>query len=79
MTHNPQGQPTALIVDKDNKVQLRVLVADRAIGTNWLVTKGLVEGDRVIVAGVQMVKPGMVVVPQEQTAAPAADQSAAAN
>jgi membrane fusion protein (multidrug efflux system) len=79
VTHNPQGQPTALIVDKDNKVQLRVLVADRAIGTNWLVTKGLVEGDRVIVAGVQMVKPGMVVVPQEQTAAPAADQSAAAN
>jgi membrane fusion protein (multidrug efflux system) len=79
VTHNPQGQPTALIVDKDNKVQLRVLVADRAIGTNWLVTKGLVEGDRVIVAGVQMVKPGMVVVPQEQMAAPAADQSAAAN
>jgi membrane fusion protein (multidrug efflux system) len=64
VSHNQQGQPTALIVDKDNKVEPRILVADRAIGTNWLVTKGIAEGDRVIVEGVQKVRPGMVVVPQ---------------
>ena len=33
VTHDAKGQPTALIVDKDNKVESRILVADRAIGT----------------------------------------------
>jgi membrane fusion protein (multidrug efflux system) len=84
VTHDQQGDPTAFVVDKDNKVEVRVLVADRAIGANWLVTKGIADGDRVIVEGTQKVKPGMVVSPQElppEGAAPAggapADPSAA--
>ena len=71
VTHDEKGQPTALVVEKDNKVVLRVLVADRAIGTDWLVTKGIVDGDRVITEGVQKVKPGMVVAPEEAPAAEA--------
>jgi membrane fusion protein (multidrug efflux system) len=66
VTHDPQGRPTALIVDKDNKVENRILVADRAIGTNWLVTKGIADGDRVIVEGVLKVAPGMVVTPEAE-------------
>jgi membrane fusion protein (multidrug efflux system) len=65
VTHDPQGRPVALVVGKDDKVESRILVADRAIGTNWLVTKGIAEGDRVIVEGVLKVAPGMVVTPQE--------------
>jgi membrane fusion protein (multidrug efflux system) len=65
VTHNQRGQPTALVVGKDNKVELRILTADRAIGTNWLVTAGIAEGDRVIVDGVQKVRPGEIVKPQE--------------
>jgi membrane fusion protein (multidrug efflux system) len=66
VTHDPQGRPTALIVDKDNKVENRILVADRAIGSSWLVTKGIADGDRVIVEGVLKVAPGMVVTPEEE-------------
>ena len=77
VTHDEKGQPTALVVEKDNKVVLRVLVADRAIGTNWLVTKGIVDGDRVITEGVQKVKPGMVVAPEEAPAAEAGAITAA--
>jgi membrane fusion protein (multidrug efflux system) len=66
VTHDPQGRPTALIVDKDNKVENRILVADRAIGSSWLVTKGIADGDRVIVEGVLKVAPGMVVTPEAE-------------
>jgi membrane fusion protein, multidrug efflux system len=65
VTHNQKGQPTALIVDPDSKVQLRVLKTDRAIGTDWLVSDGLKDGDRLIVSGVQKARPGMPVTVNE--------------
>ncbi|HWG77767.1 MAG TPA: efflux RND transporter periplasmic adaptor subunit [Steroidobacteraceae bacterium] len=58
VTHDASGNATALIVDNDNQVKLVTVDADRAIGNDWLVTKGLNLGDRVIVSGVQFVKPG---------------------
>jgi membrane fusion protein (multidrug efflux system) len=67
ITHNQRGEPTALIVDPDNKVELRVLKTDRAIGDKWLVTDGLKAGDRVIVEGTQKAKPGSVVHPVENS------------
>ncbi len=65
ITHNQRGEPTALVVGADGKVQSRVLTTDRAIGDAWLVTKGLGEGDKLIVKGVQMVQPGMDVTANE--------------
>ena len=65
ITHDPQGEPTALIVDADNKVELRVIKTSRAIGDKWLVVDGLHAGDRVIVEGLQKAQPGAVVHPQE--------------
>lgn len=65
VTHNQRGEPTALVVNRDNKVELRSLVAERAIGDKWLVTQGLKAGDRVIVEGLQFAKPGAVVQPEE--------------
>ena len=65
VTHNPKGEPTALIVDGDGKVQLRRLKTDRAIGGDWLVTDGLKDGDRLIVSGVQKARPGMPVTVNE--------------
>ena len=59
------------MVGADDKVELRPLVADRAIGDKWLVSDGLKAGDRVIVEGVQFAKPGATVKPEElQSAAP---------
>ena len=61
VSRNPQGNPTVLIVDAQSKVQQRLLTTDRALKDMWLVSSGLVKGDRVIVEGVQKVRPGMSV------------------
>jgi membrane fusion protein (multidrug efflux system) len=58
VSRDHRGDPYSLIVDDENKVQLRRLVLDRAIGDDWLVVSGLVPGDRVIVEGLQRLQPG---------------------
>jgi membrane fusion protein (multidrug efflux system) len=64
---DPKGAPNTLIVDAEGKVQQRILILDRAIGDAWLALSGLAPGDRVIVEGMQKVKPGasVKVVPFE--------------
>ncbi len=71
-------------MDAEGKVQQRMLTLDRPIGDKWLVSAGLAPGDRVIVEGVQKVRPGASVkaVPfdagksaEGKTAAPAAAKS----
>jgi membrane fusion protein (multidrug efflux system) len=58
VTRNQQGQPTALVVGANSKVELRRLHTERTIGENWLVTSGLNAGDKVIIDGLQKVAPG---------------------
>jgi membrane fusion protein (multidrug efflux system) len=58
VSRDPKGNPLALIVDSEGKVQQRMLSFDRAIGDKWLVSAGLAPGDRVIVEGKQRVRPG---------------------
>ena len=58
VTRNQRGEPTAMVVNTDNKVELRVLKADRTAGSAWLVEEGLKEGDRLITEGLQFVQPG---------------------
>jgi membrane fusion protein (multidrug efflux system) len=53
-----KGNPIALIVDDQGKVQQRMLTVDRAIGDKWLISSGLSPGDQVIVEGIQKVRPG---------------------
>jgi membrane fusion protein (multidrug efflux system) len=61
VSRNPKGEPIALIVDAENKVQQRMLALDRTIGNKWLVSSGLEPGDRVIIEGIQKVRPGVLV------------------
>ncbi|NOY22433.1 MAG: efflux RND transporter periplasmic adaptor subunit [Acidobacteria bacterium] len=71
VSRDPKGNPFSLIVDKTGKVSVRPLTLDRAIRDKWLVTSGLAPGDRVIVEGIQSVRPGMTVkaTPFHKTAA----------
>jgi membrane fusion protein (multidrug efflux system) len=80
ISHDTKGNPTALVVDASGKVEQRLLKVDRAVGSRWLVTEGLHAGDRLIMEGLQQVKPGTAVsvVPFRETAAPA-PQPAAGN
>ncbi|HAT8036359.1 TPA: multidrug efflux RND transporter periplasmic adaptor subunit AcrA [Citrobacter rodentium] len=68
VTRTPRGDATALVVGADNKVETRQIVATQAIGDKWLVTDGLKPGDRVVVTGLQKVRPGVQVKAQEITA-----------
>jgi membrane fusion protein (multidrug efflux system) len=61
VTRNARGDATALLVDADGKVQSRILTASRTIGDQWLIEEGIQAGDRVIVEGVQKVRPGVAV------------------
>ncbi|TRO39655.1 MexA family multidrug efflux RND transporter periplasmic adaptor subunit [Pseudomonas sp. ALS1131] len=58
VTRNQRGEPTAMVVNAENKVEQRVLKADRTAGSAWLVEEGLKEGDRLITEGLQFVQPG---------------------
>lgn len=68
VTRTPRGDATVLVVGADNKVETRQIVASLAIGDKWLVTDGLKAGDRVVVSGLQKVRPGAQVKVQEITA-----------
>ncbi len=65
VTRTPRGDASAMVVGKDDKVEVRQLKTSQAIGDKWLVTDGLQTGDRVIVTGLQKVKPGVQVKAQE--------------
>ncbi|CAG2132940.1 efflux RND transporter periplasmic adaptor subunit [Cupriavidus numazuensis] len=58
VTRDLKGQATALVVNAKDEVELRQIRTDRVIGDKWLVADGLKAGDRVIVEGLQFVKPG---------------------
>ena len=61
VSRDPKGNPVVLIVNAGGKVEQRMLTLDRAIGDKWLVASGLAPGDRVIVEGMQKVRPGATV------------------
>lgn len=88
VTRDLKGMPTAMVVNAENKVELRQLKAERTLGSEWLINDGLKAGDRVITEGLQYVKPGVEVKVSEATnvgkpagatapAAPAADDGKA--
>ncbi|MGR7383868.1 efflux RND transporter periplasmic adaptor subunit [Klebsiella aerogenes] len=72
VTRTPRGDATVLIVNAQNQVENREVTAAQAIGDKWLITSGLQNSDKVIVSGLQKVRPGVTVKATEDTAASAA-------
>ncbi len=64
-----QTGPFVLVVDKDDKVVLRPIKTGQRNGADIAVLEGLTEGEKVIVAGIQKVRPGMKVNPVPQKSA----------
>lgn len=81
VTRTPQGTATVMVVGQDNKVALRTVRTGALADGFWLVDDGLKAGERVIVSGVQKLRPGTVVkvaaAPATAAAAPAAAPAAA--
>lgn len=80
VTRDAKGQATALLVNANDEVELRRIDAERVIGDNWLVSAGLQPGERLIVDGLQFVRPGMKVraLPLAEAAPASAPASAVA-
>lgn len=58
VTRTPRGDATVLVVNAQDKVEIRNVVAPQAIGDKWLISEGLKAGDKVIVSGLQKARPG---------------------
>lgn len=61
VSRNAKGEATAWFVGNNNTAELRVLQTSANIGTNWLVSAGVADGDRLIVDGLQRVQAGAAV------------------
>ncbi len=59
-----QGKFLVAVVTADNKADIRPVQLAEQVGTKWIVTEGLKPGERIIVEGIQKVKPGSPVKPQ---------------
>jgi len=78
VSRNPKGEPTVLVVDADSMTRLRMIKTGRAVDGNWQVTEGLKAGDKVIVQGLQNIRPDMKVnaMPAQTGPAPGAAPAA---
>lgn len=77
VTRNQRGEATVLLVGADNKVEMHIVNAVQAIGNKWLVTDGVKNGDKVIVMGVQKLRVGAQVKPEEINLDESADKTSA--
>lgn len=60
-----QSGPFALVVNSENKIEVRRIEPGQAEGSDLSVLKGLAVGDRIVTEGIQRVRPGQVVEPLE--------------
>ena len=67
-----QGSYQVAVVGEDQKVDIRPVKVGQQVGGQWVIDEGVRPGERVIVEGLQKVRPGMVVA-----AAPYAPPAAA--
>lgn len=68
ISRDRRGQPTALIVNGENVVEQKTLDVLGTRDGNWIVADGLKAGDRLIVAGLQKIAPGVTVTAEERPA-----------
>jgi len=61
VSRDQKGMPFAWVVDESGNAAIRMLTVERAIRDKWLVSSGLAAGDRVIVEGMQRMRPGIPV------------------
>ena len=59
-----QGTRQLAFVGGDNKVSIRPVTLGETFGRDWIVSQGVKPGERVVVEGVQKVRPGMLVDPK---------------
>lgn len=64
VSRNSKGLPYAFVVNTDNSVSQRYVRLNREVGNRWLIADGLQAGERIVVSGLQRVRPGVTVSPE---------------
>jgi RND family efflux transporter MFP subunit len=59
-----QGSHQLAVVDSANKVSIRAVNLGETVGSDWIIRDGIKPGERVVVDGLQKVRPGMQVEPK---------------
>ena len=59
-----QGKYMVAVVGADSKVDIRTVKVAERVDNLWVILEGLNPGERVVVEGIQKVRPGMAVAPQ---------------
>jgi RND family efflux transporter MFP subunit len=58
-----QGAAQVAVVGADNKIAIRAVQTGELVDTMWVITSGLIAGDRIVAEGIQKVKDGSTVTP----------------
>lgn len=64
VSRDERGSATVMVVGPGNKLQPRPIRTERTVGDNWVVDGGLRPGDKVVVEGAMILRPGTQVAPQ---------------
>jgi membrane fusion protein, multidrug efflux system len=59
-----QGNYQVAVVGGDDKVAIRTVTVGDRVGSDWVIPDGLKPGEKVVVEGVQKVRPGAQVIPK---------------
>ncbi|MGB6103953.1 MAG: efflux RND transporter periplasmic adaptor subunit [Pusillimonas sp.] len=62
---DPTGQASVWVVDEQSRAQRRIVTTERTVGNQWLVSKGLKGGERVVTEGLQRLRGETDVVASE--------------
>ncbi len=73
-----QGVYNVAVVKPDDTIEIRLVTAKDRVGTMWVIDKGLQAGDKIVVEGIQKVRPGIKVTPEPATIADGASGAAPA-
>lgn len=63
VTRTPKGEPMVMLVNEQGGVEPRIIAVERPVGDKWHVVSGLKPGDRIVIDGIQRIRPGMPVKP----------------
>lgn len=64
-----QGVYNVAVVKPDDTIEIRMVTAKDRVGTMWVIDQGLKAGDKIVVEGIQKVRPGIKVTPEAVTIA----------
>ncbi|HEV8408376.1 MAG TPA: efflux RND transporter periplasmic adaptor subunit, partial [Sphingomicrobium sp.] len=63
ITRDPQGNATLFVVGPGNRAVQRTVVAERTVGTYWVVRQGLAPGEKIITQGTANLQDGAEIKP----------------